>query len=153
PTTMSTQGNGAFIPVNPDGSLTNCIPSPCASPLGPIAYLNEMLQVSESSTCENPLTPSATKTLGSVVGQRRGPIGDLEATCANLETPLPMIDLVNECLEFMGSVALPTNGTVYSTNPDGLAGHAFQHDEPCDAEEERASCHNAAKLLGALPEY
>ncbi len=153
PTTTTTDGNGTFIPINPDGSLTNCIPSPCASPLGPIAYLNEILQLSEESKCENPLPP-LTKTLGSVVSQRRGPIGDnLDASCPNLETPLPTIDIVNECLEFMGSVASPTNGAVYNTSLDGIAGNVFQHDESCEDEEKRASRHDAAKLLAALPEY
>ena len=38
----------ASAPVNPDGSLINCIPAPCASPLGPVAYLQEMLTVSRA---------------------------------------------------------------------------------------------------------
>ena len=43
---------GTFQPVNPDGSLVNCVPPPCLSPTGPIAYLQEMLTLSELSTCE-----------------------------------------------------------------------------------------------------
>ena len=43
---------GGFKPVNPDGALTDCIPAPCASPLGPIAYLHDMLTVSELSRCD-----------------------------------------------------------------------------------------------------
>ena len=60
-----------FQPIN-DGSLVDCFPAPCASPLGPIAYLHDMLAVSELSTCEvvtavtlmlttNANTPSGTK--------------------------------------------------------------------------------------------
>ena len=41
--------NGGFQPINADGLLTNCIPAPCASPLGPIAYLHDMLQLTELS--------------------------------------------------------------------------------------------------------
>src|SRR5262249_54234105 len=43
---------GPFHPVNP-GSLTNCIPPCHLSPLGPVEYLYEMLQLSEASTCDN----------------------------------------------------------------------------------------------------
>ena len=144
---------GSFQSVNPDGSLTNCIPPPCLSPLGPVAYLNEMLQVSPSSTCENPLTPTAANTLGSVLAQRRGPLGNLAASCANLETPLPLIDIVNECLEFMGSVPAPTNGTVYDTSTDALAGHLLCHEEACPEKEEKPPCHEPCKIFAALPEY
>src|SRR4029077_20826834 len=48
-------------------------------------------------------------TVASVIAGRRGPLANLAATCANLETPLPRIDIVNECLEFMGSVAVPSH--------------------------------------------
>ena len=218
----STQGGTStgFHAVNPDGSLTNCFPPECVSPLGPVAYLSELLQVSESSTCEHPLaapvtlqtngdtqegdsllfastagvtagmnvsgtnipdsttvstvTPSsvtlsqailgdvpantnitftATKTLGSVVAQRRGPIGSLAATGANCETPLPVIDIVNECLEFVGSAASPTNGTVYNTSADALAGHKLCRNGCCDGDNQSRHCHEPAILFGALPEY
>src|SRR6185503_2487408 len=51
-------GAGDFVPVNPDGELTNCVPSPCTSPLGPIAYLSELLKLSALSTCDAPLAGS-----------------------------------------------------------------------------------------------
>ena len=44
-----------FQPINSDGSLTNCVPPPCASPLGPIAYLGELLALSQLSTRDGPL--------------------------------------------------------------------------------------------------
>ena len=47
--------------------------------------------------------PFTAPTLGAVLSQRRGPVGDLAASCANLETPLPLIDIVNECLEYLGA--------------------------------------------------
>jgi len=193
---------GAFQPVNPDGSLVDCVPPSCLSPSGPIAYLQEMLGLSELSTCEAmvaaPLSlttttdaPSGTTvltftsiagattgmsasavgisdgttvtaitttsvtlsgaltadvptgstvafsapTLSTVLSQRRGPVGDLAASCANLETPLPLIDIVNECLEYLAAAAPATNGTIYNTSgsePDG---------------------HDPARLLAARPEY
>ena len=163
PAPQPAANGGGFQPVNPDGSLTDCIPAPCRSPLGPINYLHEMLQVSPNGTCEDPLAPPAKgqTTLGDVIAQRRGPIGKLAASCANLETPLPMIDLANECLEFMASAAPATNGTVYNTSADAVAGYSLCK-KACDAkrEEDRDGhapccdpCHDPCTLLGALPEY
>jgi hypothetical protein len=175
--------DGAFQPVNPDGSLVNCIPPPCLSPTGPIAYLQEMLALSELSRCDArtaaslslvtgalaktgdtvlafisaagiyagmsatgsdipagttvtgadatsvTVSPALTgpvakgtsvtftaPTLGTVLSQRRGPVGNLLASRANLETPLPLIDLVNECLEYLGAnTGTAAAGTVYNT--------------------------------------
>ena len=198
--------SGGFSPVNPGGTLTNCIPAPCASPLGPVAYLQEMLTVSELSTCDDVTAATLTlittaaaqagntvltfasaasvfagmsaagsgipadttvtdtttttvtldqaltgaaaagtsvtftaPTLGAVLTQRRGPLGDLAASCANLETPLPVIDIVNECLEYLGAAAAPANGTVYDTVDD----------EADDAGDDAMAAH----ALAALPEY
>ncbi|MGZ4432762.1 MAG: hypothetical protein ACXVW7_03910 [Trebonia sp.] len=185
-----------FQPVNPDGSLVDCVPPPCLSPTGPIAYLQEMLTVSGLSSCDDPARASLTldlaepaeagttvlafdtaagvrpgmsatasqipagstvsavsaatatvtlseplsakapagtvvtfaaPTLGTMLSQRRGPVGALTASRANLETPLPLIDLVNECLEYLGAAATPAGGTVYDTTaqmPDVLPGHS-----------------------------
>jgi Tc toxin complex TcA C-terminal TcB-binding domain len=192
---------GAFQPVNPDGSLVSCVPPSCLSPSGPIAYLQELLSLSELSTCEAmvaaPLSlttttdaPSGTAgltfasiagvttgmsasaagipdgttvtaitttsvtlsgaltgnvttgstvafsapTLATVLSQRRGPVGELAASRANLATPLPLIDIVNECLEYLAA-APATHGTVYNTPDRG----------PDD--------HDPARLLTARPEY
>ena len=46
--------------------------------------------------------------LSDVLSQRRGPVGELAASCANLETPLPLIDIVNECLEYLAAAAPAT---------------------------------------------
>ena len=176
-----------FQPINPDGSLVDCVPPPSLSPTGPIAYLQEMLTVSELSSCENlagapvtldtaepaqadttvltfastagvrlfmsaaadqilagstvsavtattvtlsqplsgeaPAETSVTFTapaLGTVLSQRRGPVSTLKASRANLETPLPLIDLVNECLEYLGAAATPAGGMTYDTTADAL---------------------------------
>ncbi len=155
PNAPPSSSGGTFHPINPDGTLTNCIPAPCRSPLGPIEYLHEMLQVSPSASCRDPFAAPATgqSTLGSVIAQRRGPLGQLAASCANLETPLPLIDIVNECLEFMASSSPATNGTVYNTSADTVAGYALCK-QGCQPEEKRHSiCHDPAELLCALPEY
>ena len=199
--------------------MTNCVPAPCASPLGPIAYLNEMLELSQLSTGETPSAPTVSLstsadnsgselpfvstagvitgmavtgvniptgttvsnvtatsvtlippitgdvgtgssitftpvTLADVVGQRRGPIGDLPASCANLETALPLIDIVNECLEYMASLTTtPTCGTVYDTSADALAGYTLCQDDPCPDTDQEPPCHEPDRIFAALPEY
>jgi hypothetical protein len=156
PNTAPSSSGGTFHPINPDGLLTNCIPAPCRSPLGAIEYLHEMLQVSPSGTCSDPFAAPATgqNRLGTVIAQRRGPLGQLAASCANLETPLPLIDIVNECLEFMASTTPVTaNGTVYNTSSDAVAGYELCH-EGCPPDEKPQSiCHDPGELLCALPEY
>ena len=215
PPSLSPVSPGGFVPVNPDGSLTNCIPLECQSPTGPVAYLSELLKLATSSTCDLPLqeittlaTSAATAsgkvlpfstttgvavgmavsgtnidadaavtalnnksvtlskaitasvptgssitftplTLESAIAERRGPLADLAATCANLETPLLVIDLVNESLEYMGSVASPTHGVVYDTSSDKLAGHDLC-DDGC---KEKKDCNEPARIFDALPEY
>jgi hypothetical protein len=169
------QPGGAFQPINPDGSLVDCVPPPCLSPTGPIAYLQEMLTVSELSSCDDLVTapvtlvtaaadtPNGTSvsfaapTLGTVLSLRRGPVGELAASCANLDTPLPLIDLANECLEYLAAAAPAAGGTVYDTAAEVLAGHALgvgvpgQGEDP--AEDGAEQGHDPARLLAALPEH
>src|SRR5262249_10575517 len=87
---------GPFKPVNPDGLLVDCIPPLHLSPLGPVECLHELLMASEHSTCESPMPDMFNGTpvvdLGDVIAGRRGPLGNLHATRANLQTPLPLID-------------------------------------------------------------
>ena len=149
-----------FTPINP-GSLTDCVPPLYLSPLGPIAYLQEMLKVSEGSTCDDPFPAAHTdvqpQNLAAAITPRRGPIGTtLLATRANLETPLPLIDIVNECLEYAASTkpAATSHGTVYNTAEDTLAGHTLCVEECCTEQEKNdAACHDPATLFAALPEY
>jgi hypothetical protein len=149
----SADGTG-FQAINPDGSLTNCVPPECLSPTGPIAYLHELLKLSQSSTCENPFaapTTTGQSTLGDAVSARRGPVGNLLATCANLETPLPAIDIVNECLEYLGTAPATASGTVYDTSADALAGFALCDDDDCKKQDR--DCHDPTAIFAALPEY
>ncbi|MGF6408376.1 hypothetical protein OKW37_000046 [Paraburkholderia sp. MM5482-R2] len=216
----ATSSGGTFQPVNPDGALTNCIPPPCSSPLGPVAYLSGLLNLSAISTCESPfaeglalktkgkatlpllhfvsttgvikgmsvngtstvdgttvasVTPTSVTlqppvtgdvpdnttinftapTLASALGGRRGPLADLVASCANLGTPLPLIDIANECLEYMASQVIgtrPVHGQVYETSDDKLADHVLCQHEPCP-DEAISGCHDPARLFAALPEY
>jgi hypothetical protein len=144
----------SFQPINPDGSLVNCVPPPCLSPLGPIAYLQEMLTLSQESTCEDPSAPPASEqtTLGEAVKARRGPLGALLASCANLETPLPSIDIVNECLEYLATAPAAPSGTVYDTSADRLVGHELCQERDCSKEKDR-DCHDPEVIFAALPEY
>ena len=184
PHTFPGPGGGPFGPINP-GCLTDCIPPMHLSPLGPVAYLSEMLQVSELSTCDDPFAapaPGGHTTLQAQIDERRGPVEKLAVTQANLDTPLPLIDIVNECLEFMASTTPPgRQGTVYDTSEDEFAGHKLcdshcdyggnHHDCGCkhedceckskekhyhddeESHEESRECHKPAVIFDAFPEY
>jgi hypothetical protein len=150
-----------FRPINPDGLLTNCIPPAELSPLGPVAYLHEMLRVSAASTCAAP-TPDAdpaNPALDLLLTPRRGPLGTLSVTPSNLETPIPVIDIVNECLEAMvaasgaDGVVPPAgaHGVVYDTALTSLAGHKLQL--PGAPATDDPELHDPAVMLGALAEH
>jgi|APLak6261663543_1056040.scaffolds.fasta_scaffold00218_3 hypothetical protein len=140
---------GNFKPVNPDGSLVNCIPPAHRSPLGPLAHLHDLLRVAEESTCEHPIPSEPEATLSELLSTRRGPIGDLLGSKANLEVPLPLIDLVNESLEHM--VATGDNfGVVFDTASDRVGGHELKSN-PNPGDE--AFLHDPETLFEALPEH
>ena len=154
------QAGGSFEPINPDGSLVDCVPPPCLSPTGPIAYLQELLKLSPSSTCADPWAAprNGQSTLGGNVTERRGPIGTLLASCANLETPLPLIDIVNENLESMAAAVSSSSGsgaslsgTVYNTSADYLAGFRLCKEGQCN--DKQPGCHHPEAIYAALPEY
>ncbi len=151
PASIGPSSGGTFQAINPDGSLVNCVPPPCLSPLGPIAYLQEMLNLSQSSTCDNAgaAPPTGGTTLGAAVAARRGPVGNLLASCANLETPLPTIDIVNECLEYLGTAPSTISGIVYDTPDDEVAGFELCEDD-CRKTDD---CHDPMAIYAALPEY
>lgn len=146
------EGNGQrFQPINPDGSLTNCIPPLHLSPLGPVAYLYEMLRVSERSTYEALFFTDVAE-LKYILVERRGSLGDLLVTQANLETRIPLIDMVNECLEAIAATG-SANGVVYNTASNEVAGHKLkQADSHAQANEEPFH-HDPVALFAALPEH
>ena len=112
-------GPTGFHPINACGALVDCIPPAQLSPLGPVAYLFDLLQLASESTCATPFPTGVTDTLATVLATRRGPLGNLLATRSNLEVPIPLIDIVNESLEFMTATAADA-GTVYN-NINGTA--------------------------------
>jgi Tc toxin complex TcA C-terminal TcB-binding domain len=164
-TTPPSEPGGPFHPVNP-GSLTNCIPPCYLSPLGPVEYLHELLQLSERSTRDDPFAAPdpGHGTLGDALNGRRGPLGSLHATRANEGTPLPLIDIVNECLESMSATTPPTtHGVIYDTEGEMVAGHKLCEEDCCCHDGDRdqniekknhsAECHDPAVLFSALPEH
>ncbi len=131
---------GNLISVNQNGSLVNCIPPAHLSPLGPVAYLHDLLKVAGSSSCSDPLPMEAGDRLNSLLENRRGALGKLLASKENLEVPLPMIDLVNESLEYMVANNA-SSGTMNDTaEQDEIWGHVLTKHDP-------------ETLLAALPEH
>jgi hypothetical protein len=144
-----------FRPVNPDGLLTNCVPPRYLSPLGPVEYLHELLQLSATSACGDPPSgggaSAGSPNLAELLSTRRGPLGDLHATHANLETPLPLIDLVNESLEALAAGG--KTGVVYDTAGSTLAGHQLESGDGPASGDQGVFRHNPQTLFGALPEH
>lgn len=138
-----------FKPVNPEGSIVNCVPPAHLSPLGPVAYLHDLLRAAENSTCDTPLPAEPGKALAAMLASRRGPLGHLRATKSNLEVPLPLIDIVNESLEHMVAGG-GASGAVYNTAANQVGGHELtsnQHPGP------GAYQHDPATMFEALPEH
>jgi hypothetical protein len=135
---------GPFTPINPDGSLINCIPPWHLSPLGPVKYLQDLLATGVGATCEHPEATGAT--LGTLLAPRRGPLGNLHATAANVNTTLSLIDIVNENLEALADSGSP--GVVYDTHGTQLGGHALKA-----AADEEGPGHVPEVLYAALPEH
>lgn len=140
-------GGGPVAPVNAGGTLVNCVPPLHLSPLGPVAYLHELLALARGSSCKEPWPTDDPTTLGAAIADRRGPLGELHATQANVETALPLLDLVNECLEAVAANApADVAGVVHDTASSDLHGHALKSaDAP--------SGHDPAQLFAALPEH
>ncbi|WP_433722345.1 neuraminidase-like domain-containing protein [Nocardia sp. CA-129566] len=141
---------GPFQPVNPDGSLIDCIPPEHLSPLGPVAYLHELLQVSAGSTCEDPRGHGEEADLGALLAARRGPVGQLHATEADLTTQIPVIDLVNESLEALVTRPTDGSGAVYDTAAYELAGHRLSTDGSVGGD---PWAHDSDTLFAALPQH
>ena len=154
------QGGQGFQAINPDGCLVNCVPPLYLSPLGPVAYLHDLLKVSATSTCANLLPGGVEQTLEDLIAQRRGNLGSLQVTETNLETPLPLIDIVNECLEAIAAqvpLSSPPTGVVYNTASDMLDEHYLcagdEHDKHDTHAHQGESCHNPATLFATVPQY
>lgn len=111
----NTQTTG-FSPIN-NGTLVNCVPPAYLSPLSPNGYLHDLLQLSAKSTCSNPFPDGATPTVAQSLAGRRAEPGGLAVSVANLETTLPLIDLVNEHLEAWVATGSPVpTADTYNTS-------------------------------------
>ena len=142
---------GPFRPVNPDGSLVDCVPPAHLSPLGPTEYLHELLQLAPLSTCEEPLLALHELRVGAQLVDRRGPLGSLHATKANLDTPVPVIDLVNESLEaLVAALPGPAGGATYDTAGDELGGHRLASDGQVGGD---PYAHDPQTLFAAVAEH
>ena len=100
------------------GSLDLCACDHCRSVYGPAAYLVDILAFLQT----RPSRLESTSALQVLLG-RRPDIGDIELSCANAETPLPYVDLVNEVLETVVSptTAVPARQRQTSWSAEELA--------------------------------
>lgn len=87
------------------GSLDYCQCTQCRSVYSPAAYLVDLLHFL-GNRHTNGQGINAGKKVKEVLLERRPDLGEIELSCANTNTPLPYIDLVNEILEDV--VAPPT---------------------------------------------
>lgn len=76
------------------GSMDFCECDHCKSLYGPAAYFTDMLRFLKEHSATNP-----SKTVKDILFDRRPDLGNIKLNCANTDTPLPYIDLVNEILE------------------------------------------------------
>jgi len=76
------------------GAFDFCACQECASVHGPAAYFVDVLAFLTDRKTENPA-----QTVKDLLFLRRPDLGDIELSCENTNTPLPLIDLVNEALE------------------------------------------------------
>ncbi|OAR03095.1 hypothetical protein LLEC1_03148 [Akanthomyces lecanii] len=97
-----------FNPVN-SGDLTNCEPPCHLSPFGPFQYLKQLLGL-----------PCGAQTVGDVLATRRGPLSNLIVNASNLDTQLPVVDIVNENLESLVADLTANSGAIHNTDNAGL---------------------------------
>ena len=81
--------------------VDTCACEHCRSVYGPAAYLVELLEfIDKRSVTDLTVTPPVTTNAAQdVLFARRPDLGDIDLSCANANTPVPYIDLVNELLE------------------------------------------------------
>lgn len=78
------------------GRGDGCFCPPCDSVHGPAAYLMDLFEFLKEMDAK---APAGGQSLLDVLFARRPDLQHLKLNCANAETPLPYIDLVNELLE------------------------------------------------------
>ena len=95
------------------GSIDFCSCEHCQSVYGPAAYLVDILHFLHKK-CPSHLP---NKTAKDVLFDRRRDIGKIELSCANTNTLVPYVDLVNEILE--NTIFPQPYGTPYPQSKDG----------------------------------
>ncbi|KAF4621569.1 hypothetical protein G7Y89_g14518 [Cudoniella acicularis] len=98
-----------FAPVNSNGAIVDCPPPSTLSPLGPIAYLHDLLNVSVGEL-ETPLAD--------ILSARRNSPGKQQASFANLEIRIPRLDIIIENLEALGSNPGKAQGIFLNTKSE-----------------------------------
>jgi Tc toxin complex TcA C-terminal TcB-binding domain/Neuraminidase-like domain/Salmonella virulence plasmid 28.1kDa A protein len=105
--------------------VDTCACEQCRSVYGPAAYLVELLEfINQRSVTDLTVTPHVTTNAAQdVLLARRPDLGDIDLSCANANTPVPYIDLVNELLEAQVApdAGLGYNGSL-AAGPDPLRG-------------------------------
>ncbi len=105
--------------------IDTCACEHCRSVYGPAAYLVELLEfIDKRSVTDLTVAPPVTTNAAQdVLFARRPDLGDIDLSCANANTPIPYIDLVNELLE---AQVAPDAGIGYNgplaSGPDPLSG-------------------------------
>ncbi|MEM9458241.1 MAG: neuraminidase-like domain-containing protein [Myxococcota bacterium] len=103
------------------GSTSYCRCAQCQSVHGPAAYLVDLMGMLDQGGEAEPNNPL------NVLLRRRPDLAELELTCANVDTALPYVDLVNEILESVvdhvsdgdpGASSDPTGELTASTTGD-----------------------------------
>lgn len=97
------------------GSPDSCACSDCQSILSPAAYMVDLLHA-----LVDPYITDGTKTGTALLFARRPDIGTMQLSCANTNTTLPYIDLVNELLENAVAPGTATKHDSTDGNSDDL---------------------------------
>lgn len=145
----------AFVPVNFNGELVNCIPPEHLSPSGIVGYLHELLLLSKNATCDTPFVEidGSPNLLSSILNDgRRGPLADLNASYSNTNVTFPDIDKANECLE---SLVMGGQGVIFNNSETSVGGHLLLQNGAKNQPDDDPDTyhHDPARLLGAVPEF
>lgn len=98
------------------GSMDYCECEDCRSILSPAAYLVDLLHFIDAQS-----VPGGFQNPQAVLFGRRPDLQYLPLTCANTNTALPYIDIVNETLEYFVSNKLALNGFTGFDTPDTIS--------------------------------
>jgi hypothetical protein len=107
------------------GELDHCACEHCRSVLSPAAYLVDLLALCDPDPRD---VPAGKRPPIDELRRRRPDIEHLPLTCANTHTPLPIIDLVNETLEYFVVAAPAERPAKPAMSLDGFQGYTTSID-------------------------